>query len=77
MSEDNAMSEDKLRPEDDGQAFASAAWSIPSTLLAGMAIYGGAGWLLDRWLDTSAFFPIGVVVGVVLAVYLVYRKYGS
>lgn len=63
-------------PEDDGQDFANAAWSIPSYLLAGMAIYGGAGWLLDRWLDMSAFFPIGIVVGIVLAVYLVYRKYG-
>ena len=41
-----------------------------------MAIYGGGGWLLDRWLDTSAFFPIGVVLGIVLSVYLVYRKYG-
>ncbi|WP_157249908.1 AtpZ/AtpI family protein [Nonomuraea typhae] len=71
------MSEEKKRrPEDDGQDFANAAWSIPSYLLAGMAIYGGAGWLLDRWLGLSALFPIGVVVGVVLAGYLVYRKYG-
>ncbi|MFI6501057.1 AtpZ/AtpI family protein [Nonomuraea typhae] len=71
------MSEEKKRrPEDDGQDFANAAWSIPSYLLAGMAIYGGAGWLLDRWLGLSALFPIGVVVGVVLAAYLVYRKYG-
>ncbi|MBF8191019.1 AtpZ/AtpI family protein [Nonomuraea sp. K274] len=52
-------------------------WAIPSQLLAGMAVYGGVGWLLDRWLDTSAFFPIGVVLGVVLAVYLVYRKHGQ
>ncbi|MFI6298700.1 AtpZ/AtpI family protein [Nonomuraea sp. NPDC050790] len=71
------MSEEKKRrPEDDGQDFANAAWSIPSYLLSGMAIYGGAGWLLDRWLGTSALFPIGIVVGVALAVYLVYRKYG-
>ncbi|MEV4889315.1 AtpZ/AtpI family protein [Nonomuraea sp. NPDC050547] len=71
------MSEEKKRrPEDDGQDFANAAWSIPSYLLSGMAIYGGAGWLLDRWFGTSALFPIGIVVGVALAVYLVYRKYG-
>ncbi|MFB9533726.1 AtpZ/AtpI family protein [Nonomuraea roseola] len=70
------MSEEKRRPENDGRDFANAAWSIPSYLLSGMVLYGGAGWLLDRWLDTSAFFPIGVVLGTVLAVYLVYRKHG-
>ncbi|WP_236051516.1 AtpZ/AtpI family protein [Nonomuraea cypriaca] len=71
------MSQQERRPEDDGRQFADAMWAIPSQLLAGMAVYGGVGWLLDRWLDTSAFFPIGVVLGVVLAVYLVYRKHGQ
>lgn len=69
------MSEQKRRPENDGRDFADAAWSVPSYLLSGMLLYGGAGWLLDRWLDTSAFFPIGIVVGLVLAGYLAYRKF--
>ncbi|MFI7616816.1 AtpZ/AtpI family protein [Nonomuraea terrae] len=72
------MSEKKDRPnEDDGRNFPDDAWSIISTLLSGILIYGGIGWLLDRWLDTVAFFPIGAVVGVLLAVYLVYRKLGG
>jgi len=70
------MSEKERRPETDGRDFADAMWSVPSSLLAGMAIYGGLGWLLDRWLDTSAFFPIGTVLGLVLGGYLVYRKFG-
>jgi len=70
------MSEQKRRPEDDGRDFANAAWSVPSYLLSGMLLYGGVGWLLDRWLDTSAFFPIGIVVGLALACYLAYRKFG-
>ncbi|GAA4060271.1 AtpZ/AtpI family protein [Nonomuraea sp. NPDC050663] len=70
------MSEQERRPEDDGRDFADAAWSAPSYVLSGIAIYGGLGWLLDRWLGTSALFPIGVVLGVVLSVYLFYRKYG-
>ncbi|WP_084960818.1 AtpZ/AtpI family protein [Thermoactinospora rubra] len=70
------MSEQERRPEDDGRDFADAAWSVPSYLLAGMAIYGGIGWLLDRWLGTSAFFLIGIVLGTVLAGYLCYRKFG-
>jgi ATP synthase protein I len=71
------MSEQKRGPEDDGRDFANAAWSIPGYLLSGIAIYGGIGWLLDRWLGTSAFFPIGIALGVVLSVYGIYRKYGS
>ncbi|WP_214413546.1 AtpZ/AtpI family protein [Sphaerisporangium fuscum] len=69
------MSEQR-KPEEDGRDFANAAWSIPSTLLAGMLVWGGIGWLLDRWLGVGAFFPIGIILGVVLAVYLVYVKYG-
>jgi F0F1-type ATP synthase assembly protein I len=71
-----AMSEKKIRPEDDGRDFASAAWSIPSYLLSGMILYGGAGWLLSEWTGVIAFTPIGLILGVALAVYLVYRKYG-
>ncbi|GAA1635296.1 AtpZ/AtpI family protein [Nonomuraea fuscirosea] len=70
------MSAQERRPEEDGRDFADAMWSVPSYLLAGMAFYGGLGWLLDRWLDMSAFFPIGVVLGVVLGGYLAYRKSG-
>ncbi|WP_245974474.1 AtpZ/AtpI family protein [Thermomonospora umbrina] len=58
------------------QGFTNAAWSIPSYILSGMAVYGGAGWLLDRWLGTSALFPIGILVGLGLALYLVFHRYG-
>lgn len=71
-----AMSEQERRPEDDGRDFANAAWSIPSYILSGIILYGGGGWLLSRWTGVAAFTPIGVIIGVVLAIYLVYRKYG-
>ncbi|GAA4100589.1 hypothetical protein GCM10022214_77460 [Actinomadura miaoliensis] len=75
-----AMSKEGRRPdpesEMDHRAFTNAAWSIPSYLLSGMAVYGGLGWLLDRWLGTSALLPIGVLVGLALALYLVYHRYG-
>ncbi|MEU4578118.1 AtpZ/AtpI family protein [Nonomuraea sp. ATR24] len=70
------MSQQERRPETDGRDFSDAMWSVPSYLLAGMAVYGGLGWLLDRWLDMSAFFPIGIVLGVSLAGYAVYRRHG-
>jgi len=77
-----AMSEeghppDPMSSEDDGhRGFANAAWSIPSYVLSGMAVYGGLGWLLDRWWGTSAMLPIGILVGLGLALYLVYHRYG-
>jgi F0F1-type ATP synthase assembly protein I len=56
---------------------AGAGWAVLGTLIAGMAVWGGIGWLLDRWLSTQAFLPVGVIVGVASSIYLVYIKYGK
>ncbi len=42
-----------------------------------MAVWGGAGWLLDRWLDTRVFVPVGILLGMAVAIYLVVVKYGA
>jgi ATP synthase protein I len=56
---------------------ADAAWSSISYILAGMAVYGGLGWLIDRWTGHSTLFlPIGVIVGVALSLVLVYVRHG-
>jgi F0F1-type ATP synthase assembly protein I len=66
------MSEDERRISDTH----NAAWSITSYLLSGMLVWGGVGWLLDRWTHHEAvFFPIGLVVGIVAALYLVHIRY--
>jgi F0F1-type ATP synthase assembly protein I len=50
--------------------------ALISYLLSGMVVYGGIGWLLDRWLDfDSLFFPIGVVLGVAAGGYLGYMRF--
>jgi ATP synthase protein I len=54
-----------------------AAWSVLGTLFSGILAWGGIGYLIDRlvgfhWL----FLPIGMVVGVGTAIYLVYLRYG-
>jgi F0F1-type ATP synthase assembly protein I len=46
-------------------------------MLSGMAVWGGAGWLLDRWLDTKVFVPVGIILGMAVAIYLVVVKYGA
>lgn len=58
-------------PEGPGDAYVIIAY-----LLSGMVVWGGAGWLLDRWLDTGFFTLIGLVIGAAAAVYLVYVRYG-
>jgi F0F1-type ATP synthase assembly protein I len=50
---------------------------VVGTLLSGIVVWGGIGWLLDHWLDTRAFTPIGVLLGAGLSVYLVVKKFGG
>lgn len=52
-------------------------WSVTGTLISGMAVWGGVGWLLDRWLDIRVFAPIGIILGMAVAVYVVVVKYGT
>jgi F0F1-type ATP synthase assembly protein I len=54
------------------------AWSIIGTLVAGVLVWGGVGWLVDRWLGTdSVFLVIGLLVGFAASMYLVFVRYGK
>ncbi len=46
-----------------------------SYLIAGVLLYGGIGWLLDRWLNTVFLLPIGVVLGAAGGVYLIHQRF--
>ena len=64
---------------DPGEAWrgANQAWSVIGTLLAGIVVWGGVGWLLDRWLGFDGLFlPIGMLLGVGVAIYVIYLRYG-
>jgi hypothetical protein len=50
-------------------------WVAFGYLVGGAAFYGGVGWLLDRWLDTSFLFPVGLLFGIALAMWLVFKLY--
>lgn len=60
-------------PQPDGMG---QGWASLGTLLAGMLVWGGAGWLIDWGLGITAFFPIGVLLGLAASVYLVYLRSG-
>lgn len=50
-------------------------YSITGYLVAGMVLYGGLGWLIDRWAGTSnVFAPIGVIFGLAAGLYLTFRQ---
>jgi uncharacterized membrane protein YoaK (UPF0700 family) len=52
-------------------------WAIFSYLLSGMIVYGALGWILGRWVvHSTLLFPIGMVVGLALAVVLVILRFG-
>ena len=60
-----------------GGSGADTGWSVIGTMLSGMAVWGGAGWLLDRWLGTRVFFPVGIILGMAVSIYVVVVKYGG
>jgi len=47
-----------------------------STLISGFVLFGGIGWLLDRWWDTHLMVPIGLIVGMALSIYAVVMQFG-
>jgi F0F1-type ATP synthase assembly protein I len=57
-----------------GREGESQVWGLISTLVGGPAVWGAIGYGVDRLADTSAFLPIGVVVGFLTSFYIVYVK---
>jgi ATP synthase protein I len=64
------------RRDGDGPPEQSAGWIIFSYLLSGMAVYGLIGWLVSRVTHVALLFPLGMIVGLGLAVVLIIFKYG-
>ena len=56
---------------------ADEGWAFVGTLFACVVVWGGIGWLIDLWLDTTFVKAIGVLVGLATAIYLVVVKYGK
>jgi ATP synthase protein I len=48
-----------------------------SIILAGPMLYGGLGWVADHLMGTSFFLPLGVVGGLALGVFVIYKRYGT
>ena len=48
-----------------------------SYIISGPLLYGGIGWLLDRWLGTEFLVVLGIVGGMALSLYVVFVRYGT
>ena len=59
-----------------GQDNADQGLRIVSILISGLLLYGGLGWLVDAWLQTSWALPVGLIVGMAASLYLVIARYG-
>jgi F0F1-type ATP synthase assembly protein I len=56
---------------------AETGYAVIGTMISGMAVWGGVGWLLDQWADMRVFFPVGIILGMAVAIYLVVARYGA
>lgn len=53
----------------------SAGWSVLSTMLSGLILGVGAGWLLQRVTGQEWTVVIGLLAGMALAFYLIWMRY--
>ena len=60
-----------------GGSGTDTGWSVIGTMISGMAIWGGAGWLLDQWLGIRVFVPVGIILGMAVSIYMVVVRYGA
>lgn len=51
-------------------------WAVLSTMISGLVVFGGVGWLLDHWWDTRLMTPTGLVIGMALGIYAVVMRFG-
>jgi ATP synthase protein I len=69
---------DNQSPRRDEAQGANTGWAALGYLIAGMAIWGFVGWLVDRWLGTDGLATgIGAVIGAAGGIYLVVRRLGA
>ncbi|MDA8318265.1 MAG: hypothetical protein M0030_00415 [Actinomycetota bacterium] len=54
----------------------NAGWTIFGYMIAGMAFYGGVGWLVGYWTHIALLFPIGMLIGVGIGVFAIIYRYG-
>jgi F0F1-type ATP synthase assembly protein I len=61
----------------DGWSGVGVGWGIAATMLGGILVWGGVGYLIDRLVGTSGVFVVpGMLLGAGGATYIVYLRHG-
>lgn len=55
----------------------SAGWAGVQTMISSVMLLGIPGYLLDRWLGTSWIVAIGLILGMALALTILWFRYGT
>lgn len=64
------------RPSEPGaQAPGGDPWAAFGYIVAGVAFYGFVGWGLSIWLHADYWIAIGILVGAVFGMYMVFARY--
>lgn len=65
-------------PQPPQQSGAGEGWTAVGYLISGIAVWGGVGWLVDRWLHWSGIpIAVGALFGAGLGTYLMLKRFGS
>jgi ATP synthase protein I len=64
-------------PAEQNRRDQNQAWDVVSLIAAGVAFWGGVGWLLSEWLGNRLFLMFGILLGAFGALYLVWVRYGK
>ncbi len=64
----------KAKPPSPG---ADEGWAVLGSLMSGLLLFGGLGWLLDQWWDIRVMAPVGAVIGMALGIYAVVMRHGQ
>lgn len=51
--------------------------TVLAHLITGPVLFGGLGWLLDRWLGVTVFVAVGIIGGMGLSLYIIWLRYGT
>lgn len=64
-------------PADESRRERNEAWNALSLVVAGVAVWGGVGWLVSEWLGNRIYTMLGLLLGAGGALYLVWVRYGK